>query len=65
MTKRVVPATLTGILYYQGEDDTARTEHYDVLLTAMVMRLRQLFCVDSLPFLYVLLSMWIAAGDVD
>ena len=53
MTKRVVPATLTGILYYQGEDDTAKTEHYDVLLTAMVMRLRQLFRDDSLPFLNV------------
>lgn len=65
MTKRVVPATLTGILYYQGEDDTARTEHYDVLLTAMVMRLRQLFRDDSLPFLNVQLPMWIAAGDED
>ena len=65
MTKRVVPATLTGILYYQGEDDTAKTEHYDVLLTAMVMRLRQLFHDDSLPFLNVQLPMWIAAGDED
>lgn len=65
MTKRVVPATLTGILYYQGEDDTAKTEHYDVLLTAMVMRLRQLFRDDSLPFLNVQLPMWIAAGDED
>lgn len=65
MTKRVVPATLTAILYYQGEDDTCKTDHYDVLLSSMVLRLRELFRDDALPFLNVQLPMWIAAGDED
>lgn len=65
MTKRVVPATLTGILFYQGEDDTCKTDCYDVLLSSMVLRLRELFRDDTLPFLNVQLPMWIAANDVD
>lgn len=62
MLKRVVPATLTGALFYQGEDDAGRTTCYDVLLASMVVRWRALFRDETLPFLNVQLPMWIAAG---
>ena len=62
MLERVVPYTLTGILYYQGEEDTWRTEHYDILLAAYILRLRELFLDNELPFLNVQLPMWIDAN---
>lgn len=62
MLKRVAPATLTGMLYYQGEDDAPRTTRYDQLLESMVIRWRELFMEDDLPFLNVQLPMWIEAG---
>lgn len=65
MLERVIPCALTGVLYYQGEEDTWRTERYDTLLTAYVLRLRELFMNDSLPFLNVQLPMWIDAGAQD
>ena len=65
MLRRVMPCALTGVLFYQGEEDTARTEHYDQLLTAYVLQLRQWFRDEALPFLNVQLPMWIAAGAQD
>ncbi|MBQ8556651.1 MAG: hypothetical protein IJ438_12390 [Clostridia bacterium] len=63
MTKRVVPATLTGMLFYQGEEDAWRTEHYEVLLSGYIARMRELFCDDALPFLNVQLPVFINATD--
>ena len=65
MLERVVPMTLTGVLYYQGEEDTWRTERYDILLTSYILRLRELFRDNELPFLNVQLPMWIDAGAQD
>ena len=65
MLRRVMPCALTGVLFYQGEEDTARTEHYDQLLAAYVLKLRQWFRDETLPFLNVQLPMWIAAGAAD
>ncbi len=65
MTKRISPAALTGILYYQGEDDAPKTTQYDLLLMTMVKRLRELFRDDALPFLNVQLPMWHASEDPD
>ena len=59
MLARVSPATLTGILYYQGEDDADRTDHYDILMIALIRRWRELFRDAELPFLFVQLPMWI------
>ena len=59
MLAKVVPATLTGILYYQGEDDADRTDHYDDLMIALIRRWRELFRDAELPFLFVQLPMWI------
>lgn len=59
MLERVVPAALTGVLFYQGEEDTFRTSRYDLLLSSFILRLRELFQCDTLPFLNVQLPMWI------
>ena len=65
MLRRVVPTTLTGVLFYQGEEDSWRTEHYDQLLKAFIDQLRRQFIDPELPFLFVQLPMWIAAGAED
>lgn len=65
MLKRVVPATLTGMLYYQGEEDSGRSSCYDELLVSAVKRWRELFMDEELPFLNVQLPMWIASDGVE
>lgn len=59
MLERVIPAALTGVLFYQGEEDTWRTEKYDILLSSFILRLREQFMDGELPFLNVQLPMWI------
>lgn len=65
MLRRIVPCTLTGVLYYQGEEDTWRTSHYDILLISYIQLLRKLFMDDNLPFLNVQLPMWIDKNAED
>ena len=65
MLKRVVPATLTGILFYQGEEDSGRSNCYDELLVSAVKRWRELFMDEELPFLNVQLPMWISSDGVE
>jgi len=59
MLEKVVPATLTGILYYQGEEDTEKTDRYDELMLLLIRRWRSLFRDAELPFLFVQLPMYI------
>ncbi len=65
MLKETAPYTLTAALFYQGEEDTWRTEQYDRLLTAMIGNWRKLFRNPELPFLFVQLPMWIDFGTKD
>ena len=65
MLSRVVPLALTGVLYYQGEEDTWRTECYEILLSAFIAQLRRDFRDPKLPFLNVQLPMWLPAGGTD
>lgn len=65
MLRRVEPFALTGVLFYQGEADIDRTEHYDVLLQSFIYQLRMQFRDWNLPFLNVQLPMWIEAGKPD
>lgn len=65
MLERVIPATLTGVLYYQGEEDTFRTQRYDILLSSYILRLRELFEDQELPFLNVQLPMWMDAAATE
>ena len=59
MVEPLTPLALTGILYYQGEDDTTRTTQYDVLMMSLIDRWRSAFRDELLPFLFVQLPMWI------
>lgn len=58
MTATVIPAALTGLLFYQGEQDAGYTGHYDLLLAQLVAFWRGQFMDDRLPFLNVQLPMW-------
>ena len=59
MLQTVTPVSLTGLLYYQGEDDAWRTERYDELMVLLVRSWRKRFRDPELPFLFVQLPMWI------
>ena len=59
MVREVVPVTLTGILYYQGEQDAEATNQYDVLMKLLISSWRKLFRDETLPFLFVQLPMWL------
>ena len=65
MIEPLIPLALTGILYYQGEEDASRTEQYDVLMTSLINRWRTAFLEEDLPFLFVQLPMWIEKGAAD
>ena len=65
MLSQVAPAALTGILFYQGEEDTGRTDRYDELMVLLVRRWRALFQAAELPFLFVQLPMWLDFGAED
>ena len=65
MVREVIPAALTGILYYQGEQDAGATEQYDTLMILLIRRWRALFRDAELPFLFVQLPMWVDWGAED
>lgn len=61
----IVPAALSGILFYQGESDVERAEVYGEMLITLVTRWRELFADADLPFYNVQLPMFIDAGAQD
>ena len=65
MVESIVPAALSGILFYQGESDVERAEDYGELLITLVTRWRELFGDAELPFHNVQLPMFIDAGAED
>ena len=65
MLAEIAPVTLTAALYYQGEEDTGKTDRYDELMTAMIRYWRRLFRNAELPFLFVQLPMWLDYGAED
>ena len=65
MLKAVMPATLTAILYYQGEEDAGKTDHYDDLMIALIRLWRAGFREETLPFFFVQLPMWLDFGAED
>ena len=58
MLQRIVPYTLAGVFYYQGENDEHRPDSYATLLTVLIARWRHDFLDDALPFLLVQLPMF-------
>ena len=65
MVREIVPVTLTGILFYQGEEDAGKTDHYDRLLSLLIRTWRNLFREADLPFLFVQLPMWVDLNGID
>ena len=65
MVERVIPATLTGIIFYQGEEDSGKTTRYDVLMDSLIRTWRKWFMDEELPFLFVQLPVWINNGETD
>ena len=62
MLRRILPVAVTAALWYQGEEDTERTERYDLLQECLITRWRELLRDDELPFLLVQLPMWREKG---
>ncbi|MBE6826707.1 MAG: sialate O-acetylesterase [Oscillospiraceae bacterium] len=58
MIRRIIPYTLRGVLYYQGESDENRCDGYRTLLTSLITQWRTDFRDDSLPFLLVQLPIY-------
>lgn len=63
MLKRVVPYTLGGAIYYQGESDDHRPEAYYHLFGSLIKTWRREFRDEKLPFLCVQLPIHHYEGD--
>lgn len=63
MLQRVVPYTLGGVIYYQGESDDHRPGAYYHLLGSMIKTWRRDFREAKLPFLCVQLPIHHYEGD--
>ncbi len=53
MLRRIVPYTLAGVIYYQGESDDHRPDSYYHLLKSLIVAWRRDFRDSHLPFIYV------------
>lgn len=58
MVRRIIPYTLRGVLYYQGESDDHRPDGYALLLTSLIRQWRRDFRDEQLPFLMVQLPIY-------
>ena len=65
MMQRILPYTIKGVLYYQGEEDTNKTDRYDVLLEKLIGQYRTDFEDPELTFIDLQLPMFIGKHDVD
>ena len=65
MLMRAAPYTLSGFLYYQGEEDTKHAGLYRALMSALILCWRRLFRDETLPFLFVQLPMFRDSSQQD
>ena len=65
MLKRVMPYTLRGFLYYQGEEDDHMPYTYYTMLTTLVRQWRHDWRDEELPFMCVQLPMFKNDGEPD
>lgn len=65
MLKRIMPYTLRGFLYYQGESDDHKPSSYFQLFTRLIRQWRDDFQDDTLTFLMVQLPMHRYQHDPD
>lgn len=62
--KPLLPYTIAGFVWYQGEGNTERADEYALLLTTMIPQWRRDFQQGDLPFLIVQLPRWHDPRDV-
>ncbi len=65
MLERVIPYTLKGFIYYQGESDDHKPRMYFKLFSNLIQQWRDDWGDDSLPFLFVQLPMHTYSGSPD
>lgn len=65
MLFKVVPYTVRGIWYYQGEEDSNRSERYEDMLVHMICYWRGLWNEEKLPFVLLQLPMFLEKGIAD
>ncbi len=65
MVKRIAPYTIGGFIYYQGESDDDRPQHYYKMLRGLIGLWRKDWGDDELPFMIVQLPMHRYSGDSD
>ena len=53
MISRIMPYTLRGVIYYQGESDDHRPEVYYKLFSILIRKWREYFEDEKLPFIHV------------
>jgi sialate O-acetylesterase len=56
MVRPLVPMSVRGVLWYQGENNASRAEQYGVLFPAMIRAWRREFGQEGMPFLFVQLA---------
>lgn len=65
MLKRVMPYSLKGFIYYQGESDDHKPRFYYKLFTTLIQQWRSDWGDNALPFLFVQLPMHRYRQDKD
>lgn len=65
MLAKVVPYTVRGICYYQGEEDSNRWERYADMLSHLITIWRELWQEENLPVLLMQLPMFLEKGAQD
>ncbi len=65
MLSRIIPYTLKGVLWYQGESDDHKPRFYAKLFSSMIENWRRDFADSSLPFIFVQLPVHRYQADPD
>lgn len=65
MLKNIMPYTLSGFIFYQGETDENKPNSYYALFSRMIQLWREDFGDDTLPFIFVQLPMHRYQHDPD
>lgn len=65
MMERVIPYTLRGFWYYQGEEDTYLPEAYGILMESLIRCWREKWREADAPFVLTQLPMYIANHEAD
>lgn len=53
MVERIIPYTMRGFLFYQGESDEERASLYECLFRSLIERWREDWGEEDMPFLFV------------